>query len=81
MDNGSAHLREVSFVSEEEHRGISSTPFVSDGIVIQAFPKIIWEIITSPTYAKELGEMFDKNSYIESTWEKDAAVYFKLLHY
>ena len=39
--NGSAWLHEVSFISEEEHKGLDSTPFVSDGIVIQAFPKII----------------------------------------
>lgn len=75
--NGSAWLEEVTFVSEEEQAQLGSTPFVDQGVVINAFPKIIWEVITSPAYAKLLGEMFDKGSFIESEWKNGAEVHFK----
>lgn len=75
--NGSSWLKEVTFVSEEEQQKLGSTPFVDDGVVISAYPKVIWEVITDSTYAKTLGAMFDKHAYIKSEWKKGAEVHFK----
>ena len=75
--NGSAWFGEVSFVSEEEINKIGATPFVFVNSEIKAPQKIIWEVITSPTYAKLLGEAFDENAFIESDWTENAKVHFK----
>ncbi len=75
--NGSSWLKEVTFVSEEEQEKLQPTPFVADEIIISAYPKAIWEVLTDSTYAKILGAIFDKNAYLESEWKKDAAVHFK----
>ncbi len=75
--NGSARLNEVTFISAKEEEGLGSTPFVAEEVVIDAFPKIIWEVLTDSTYAKILGEMLAKNAYHESTWQKEAPVHLK----
>lgn len=75
--NGSAWFSEVTFSSEEEIKKLGATPFVSNNVEINASKEIIWEVITSPTYAKELGEMFDANAFLESDWENGSKVYFK----
>ncbi|MEO1260369.1 MAG: hypothetical protein AAFZ15_16350 [Bacteroidota bacterium] len=75
--NGSAYLGEVSFVSDEEMDKLGATPFVAAEVEINAPKERIDEIITDPAYAKDLGEMFDKNAYVESDWQNDSKVYFK----
>ena len=75
--NGSAWLGEVAFLSDEERAELGSTPFVDQQLTIYAPKEKIWEVITGPQYAKELGEMFDKGAYIESAWEPNAKVHFK----
>lgn len=75
--NGSAYLGEVSFISEEEKEKLGKTPFVFHVEESNAPKEKIWEVITSPKYAKTLGAMFDKNAYVESDWKKDSEVHFK----
>jgi hypothetical protein len=74
--NGSAWLGEVFFVSEEEIKKMGSTPFVSIKEEIKAPKEKVWEVITSPTFAKTLGAIFDKGSYVKSDWKKGSKVYF-----
>ncbi len=50
---------------------------VSSKVEINAPASIVWHIITSPEYAKVLGEVFDKNAYVESDWELGSEVFFK----
>lgn len=75
--NGSAYLGEVTFISDEEIDKLGKTPFVFYEEEINAPSEKIWEVITSPKYAKSLGEIFDKNAFVESEWKKDSKVYFK----
>lgn len=75
--NGSAWFSEVAFLSEEEINSLGSTPFVDQKIEINATKERIWKTITSPTYAMTLGEMFDKDAFIESDWKNNARVHFK----
>lgn len=75
--NGSAWFGEVTFLSEAEKEELGATPFVNQNISIYASRQRIWEVITSPDYAMELGAMFDKGAYIESAWHLDAEVHFK----
>ncbi len=77
--NGSAWFSEVNFLSDQEMEELEPTPFVSTNVEILATPDRVWEIITSSKYAKALGEMFDKNAYVESDWEKGSEVHFKYL--
>jgi hypothetical protein len=75
--NGSAWFGEVNFISDEEIDELGNTPFVSFDSEIKASPEKIWEVITSPTNAKTLGEVFDKNAFVESDWKMDSEVHFK----
>ena len=53
---------------------------VSSSIKIDASASRVWEVITNPTYAKILGNEFDKNAYVESDWKLGSEVYFKYTH-
>jgi hypothetical protein len=75
--NGSARFDEVTFVSDEEIEKMGSTPFVSHIKKIAAPKEKIWEVITSPRYAKELGKVFHPDAYVQSDWKPHAKVYFK----
>lgn len=75
--NGSAYFNEVVLMKQGEIEKLGSTPFVSKNIEIKAPKAKIWEVITNPEYAKTLGEIFDKNAYMESDWENGSKVYFK----
>lgn len=75
--NGSDWFSEVKFVSDEEIDKLGATPFVSQSIELKATDEKIWEVITSPTYSKILGEMFDENAFVESDWRKGSYVHFK----
>lgn len=50
---------------------------VSVSVDIDAKPTKIWEIITSKNYAKILGNVFDKNAFVESDWKLGSKVHFK----
>lgn len=75
--NGSAWIEDVDFITDEEVEEIGNTPFVSLDIKTKANNEQIWEVITSPKYAKTLGQMFDKDSYVESDWQLNSEVNFK----
>ncbi len=50
---------------------------VSIALDINAQPGLIWDIITNKKYAKELGNVFDKNAFVESDWKLGSEVQFK----
>jgi len=75
--NGSSWYNEVNFISNEEINKLGATPFVSESIDVEVPREKIWEIITSPIYAKTLGKIFDENAFVESEWQQGSKVYFK----
>lgn len=50
---------------------------VSIGIAIEANISKIWNVITNKSYAKELGNVFDKDAFVESDWKLGSKVHFK----
>ncbi|MBK8556316.1 MAG: hypothetical protein IPL65_11370 [Lewinellaceae bacterium] len=75
--NGSAWFDEVAFLTEGEIAQLPPTPFVSENVMIKARKEKIWEILTSPIYARALGDAFGQNVYVESNWNKNGKVYQK----
>jgi len=37
----------------------------------------VWDVITNKKYSKELGQVFDKNAFVESDWKLGSDVHFK----
>ena len=68
--NGSAHLREVTFLSVNEINKISSSQFINLTIKIDAKPAKIWEVLTKDEYSKPLQAIFDKKNILETDWKK-----------
>lgn len=56
---------------------IKDTNIVSISMEINASPSEVWNLITSKEYSKELGNVFDKNSFVESDWKLGSDVHFK----
>jgi hypothetical protein len=36
-----------------------------------------WDVLTNPKFAKTLGNVLDKNAYLQSDWKLGSSVYFK----
>jgi len=56
---------------------MEESKIVSLGVDINATPSTVWTIITDQKYAKELGNVFDKNAFVESVWTLGSKVHFK----
>lgn len=56
---------------------MKDSTIVSISIDIKASPSEVWNLITNKEYSKELGNVFDKNSFVESDWKLGSAVHFK----
>jgi len=50
---------------------------VSESISINATSNQTWKIITDKKYSKILGNVFDKNAFVESDWKLGSPVHFK----
>lgn len=74
--NGSAWLKEVRFLSEEEIAKIPSSRFVAFTQNIQAFPAEIYEVLTSPKYSQALQDVFDKGHSLPADWKKSSKLNF-----
>lgn len=66
--NGSAHLREVTFITENEAANIANARFVSFDITINASYDKVWEVMTKPKYTSELQPIFDKKNSLSKDW-------------
>ncbi len=78
--NGSARLKEVKFLSENEIENISPSHFVSLNIKIYATQDKIWDVLTKPEYNKTLQPIFDKKNTLKADWNKTSKVNFKYLN-
>jgi len=56
---------------------MEASQIVSIRMDIDAGPFKIWNIITHKDFAKELGNVFDKNAFVESDWKLGSKVHFK----
>jgi len=56
---------------------MEASQIVSIRMDIDAEPSKIWNIITHKDFAKELGNVFDKNAFVESDWKLGSKVHFK----
>jgi len=56
---------------------MEESKIVKESIEINASPTKVWDVITNRNYAKELGQEFDKNAFVESDWTIGADVHFK----
>ncbi len=75
--NGSAWYSEIAFLSDTEVQQMGATPFVAINTDLKTTPEKIWEVITNPKYAKELGAALNENTMMESDWKENPMVYIK----
>jgi len=68
--NGSARLKEVKILLDNEIETIPSSQFVSYNIKINATQDKVWEILTKPENTKNLQPIFDKKHALKSDWRK-----------
>lgn len=74
--NGSAHFREVTFITENEVANISNARFVSFDITINASYDKVWEVMTKPKYTSELQPIFDKENRLSNDWKNSTNINF-----
>jgi len=55
---------------------MSEDKMVRQRMQINASKERIWNILTDPDYAKELGNEFDENAFMQSDWKLGSPVYF-----
>jgi len=78
--NGSAHLRDVTILTDEEIKNFKSSQFVSLKTEINATQLEIWEILTNPSYASYLQPIFDKDNKLKANWVTTSKVNYKYLN-
>jgi len=74
--NGSAHFKEVTFITENEVSNISYTQFVSFNININTSDDKLWEVLTDQKFTTALQPIFDKNNILSKDWRKTSNVNF-----
>ena len=67
--NGSAHYKEVTFISENEVATISNAQFVSFNININASDNKVWEVMTQSKFTSKLQPLFDIKDYLNKDWK------------
>jgi len=72
--NGSARLKEIKFLSDNEIEMIPESKFVSHNIIIEANQDEIWEILTKPENTADLQSVFDKHNKLKTGWRKTSNV-------
>ncbi|MGE0560316.1 MAG: hypothetical protein AB7O47_00730 [Flavobacteriales bacterium] len=72
--NGSAHFKEVTFITENEVDNISNAQFVSFNVNINASDDKVWEIMTDQKFTTTLQPIFDKKNTLDKDWKKTSNV-------
>ena len=68
--NGSARLKEVKFLSDNEIEMIPASKFVSMSIKIKATQDAIWEVLTKSENTKDFQSIFNKDNTQKTDWRK-----------
>lgn len=76
--NGSARIKDVTFLSEDEVNQLGSLPFFYSKSVLNASTKDIWNAIRKTAYFKQLGEKFKRKDFFSSEWNADEQVHLNL---
>ncbi len=76
--NGSARMRDVSFLSKDEVAAMGPQPFFYSKSVLKASPKDIWGALRKTDYFKQLGEKFDEKVFFGSDWNPLSEVVLNL---
>lgn len=74
--NGSARLKEVRFLSDNEIDMIPASQFVTVNITIKANQDAIWKILTKTENTATLQPIFDKDNKLKSDWRRTSNVNF-----
>ena len=74
--NGSAHFKEVTFITENEVSNISYAQFVSFNININTSDDKLWEVLTDQKFTTALQPIFDKNNILSKDWRKTSNINF-----
>ena len=72
--NGSARLKEVRFLYDNEIKMIPTSRFVSHSIKINATQDMIWKILTNPKNAETLQSIFDIDNTLKTDWRETSNV-------
>jgi len=72
--NGSARLKEVKFLSDNEIEMIPTSRFVTLNIKIDATQDTIWKVLTKSENTKFLQTTFDKDNKLKTDWRKGSNV-------
>jgi hypothetical protein len=76
--NGSARIREVTFLSNDEVTAMGSQPFYYSKSVLKASIKNIWKAMSKTDYFKQLGQKFNKQEFFTSEWNSKSEVQLSL---
>ena len=75
--NGSARLKEVTFLSDKEIKNTTASQFVTLNIPINATSNNIWKVLTKPEYLKDLKPIFDTQNSLKMNLNTSEKVNFK----
>lgn len=78
--NGSAHLSEITFISEKEIEMNPRARFVSLDVKINATQDKIWETLTKAENAEVLEETIDAKNELKKEWRKQSNINFHYAH-
>ena len=76
--NGSARMKEISFVSNDEVAAMGSQPFYFSKTTINASTKDIWNAMRKSDYFKQLGKKFKKQNFFSSEWDSNSGANLNL---
>lgn len=77
--NGSAHLSEVTFLTDNQVKNLTPARFVSRVVEINAAQDKIWKVLTEPEFNEVLKPIYDKASTPQSYVRGKSKVNFKYL--
>jgi hypothetical protein len=77
--NGSAHYKEVTFISENEVATISNAQFVSFNININASDNKVWEVMTQSKFTSKLQPLFDIKDYLNKDWKTKSNINYNYI--
>lgn len=76
--NGSARIREVRFLTNDEVTAMGSQPFYYAKSVLKASIKDIWNAMRKTDYFKQLGRKFNKQELFDSEWNSKSEAQLSL---
>ena len=76
--NGSARLREVTFLSDDEVAAMGAQPFFYSKSVLKASTADIWRALCRTDHFKQLGERFDQQAFFSAAWDPKAEARLEL---